>query len=191
LGSVDPQLVRKEFAVSLPDELQIINSVVFHYKWRSYSALGYLGANKRLKTFSLSCLNPAGIKLFELSGDEDSITANYVLKELLSKGDLPQAVGEDIRRMYFNNVPSGEAEARKEKQKIVFSEPKGQGVIKYVFAGAPIRLVEKKYYEKKHLIWSVFYYEYRQEHGKCYPAGIVLKNSRFDYSLIVRLKEVR
>lgn len=191
LDSVEPQLARKEFAVSLPDEFQIINSVVFHYKWRNYSALGFIDVNRELKTFSVSCLNPIGIKLFELTGDENSITTNYVLKELLSKGDLPQVVGEDIRRIYFDNVPSGVARAQKEKRKIVFSEPRGQGVIRYVFAGAPTMLVEKKYYEKKRLVWSVSFYEYRQEHGKYYPSGIVLKNSRFNYSLTVHLKEVR
>ena len=52
-------------------------------------------------------------------------------------------------------------------------------------------LIEKRYYEKNRLLWSVFYYEYRQDHGKSYPAGIILRNYRFGYNLIVRLKEVR
>ena len=191
LGSVDPQLMRREFESSQPDSFKIINSIVFKYKWRSFSALGYLDVNRGLKIFSVSCLNPMGIKLFELSGDKDAVRTNYVLKELLSKGDLPQVAGDDIRRIYFGNVPSGEAKAQKEKRRVVFSEPSGSGVIKYIFAGSPTMLVEKKYYEKTRLIWSVSYYEYRQERGKYYPSGIMLKNSRFGYSLIVRLKEVR
>ena len=191
LDRVDPQLARREFESSLPDSFKIINSIVFKYKWRSFSALGYLDVNGGLKTFSVSCLNPMGIKLFELSGDKDVVRTNYVLKELLSKGDLPQVAGDDIRRIYFGNVPSGEAKAQKEKRRVVFSEASGSGVIKYIFAGSPTMLVEKKYYEKTHLIWSVSYYEYRQKRGKYYPSGIVLKNSRFGYSLTVRLKEVR
>ena len=191
LDSVDPQLARGEFESSLPETFKIINSIVFKYRWRSFSALGYLDANRGLKTFSVSCLNPMGIKLFELSGDKDVIKTNYVLKELLSKGDLPQVAGDDIRRIYFGNVPSGEAKAQKEKRRVVFSEASGSGVIKYIFAGRPTMLVEKKYYEKNHLVWSVSYYEYRQERGKYYPSGIMLKNSRFGYSLIIRLKEVR
>lgn len=191
LDSVDPQLARREFESSLPDSFKIINSIVFKYKWRSFSALGYLDADRGLNTFLVSCLNPMGIKLFELSADKNVVRTNYVLKELLSKGDLPQVAGDDIRRIYFGNVPSGEAKAEKEKRKVVFIEPSGPGIIKYIFAGSPTMLVEKKYYEKKSLIWSVSYYEYRREHGKYYPSGIMLKNSRFDYSLIVRLKEVR
>ena len=191
LDGVDPQLARREFAEALPDKFQVINSIVFQYKWRKSSALGYADANRGLKTFSVSCLSPVGIKLFELSGDKDSVRTNFVLKELLRRGDLPRVVGEDIRRIYFNNVPSGEAKAQKEKYKIVFSEPSGSGVIKYVFAGSPTVLIEKRYYEKNSLVWSVFYYEYRQERGKFYPAGIILRHSRFGYNLTVRLKEVR
>lgn len=191
LGSVDPQSARKEFESISPERFQIINTIVFKYKWRSFSALGYLDVDRGLKTFSVSCLNPMGIKLFELSGDKDVVRTNYVLKELLRKGDLPQVAGDDIRRIYFGNVPSGEAKAQKEKRRVIFSESSGSGVIKYIFAGSPTMLVEKKYYEKNHLIWSVSYYEYRQERGKYYPSGIMLKNSHFGYSLIVRLKEVR
>jgi hypothetical protein len=189
--SVDPQRAREEFASSIPDRFQIINTIVFRYKRQSLSGLGYIDVNRELKTFTVSCLNPVGIKLFELSGDKDSIRPHYVLKELLREGDLPQVVGEDIRRIYFDNVPSGEAKAHKERYRIIFSEPSGSGMIKHIFAGSQALLIEKSYYEKKHRVWSVFYYEYRLDRGKFYPAGVMLKNYRFGYNLVVRLKEVR
>jgi hypothetical protein len=132
-----------------------------------------------------------GIKLFELSGDKDSVRTNFVLKELMRMGDLPRIVGEDIRRIYFDNIPSEKATVQKDKRRVIFSEPSGAGIIRYVFAGRDLGLIEKKYYEKKRLLWSVFYYEYRQDHGKFYPGGIILRNHRFGYNLVVRLKEVR
>lgn len=191
MGSVEPQLARREFASLLPDRFQVINTIVFQYKWLSFSALGYIDVNRELKTFVVYCMNPVGIKLFELSGDKDSVKTNFVLKELLRRGDLPRVVGEDIRRIYFDAVPSGEAKAQKNGNRIIFSQPSGPGVITYIFAGSGPKLIEKRYYEKNRLFWSVFYYEYRQDHGKFYPAGIMLKNYRFGYNLIVRLKEVR
>ncbi len=192
LNSVDPELARREFASSLPDRFQVMNTIVFQYKWRSFSALGYIDVNRELKTFAVSCLNPMGIKLFELSGDKDSVRTNFVLKELLRRGDLPRVVGEDIRRIYFDTAPSREAKAEKYRYKVIFSEPSGSGVIKYIFAGSRAMLIEKRYYEKKRLLWSVSYYEYRhQGHGKFYPAGIIFRNYRFGYNLVVRLKEVR
>ncbi len=191
LDSVDPELARKEFASSLPDRFQVINTIVFQYKWHSFSALGYIDVNRELKTFAVSCLNPVGIKLFELSADKDSVRTNFVLKELLRRGDLPRVVGEDIRRIYFDNVPSQEAKAQKDRYRVIFSEPSGSEVIKYIFAGRGPKLIEKRYYEKKRRVFSVFYYEYREVRGKFYPAGIILRNYRFGYNLIVRLKEVR
>jgi len=191
LDQVNVELTRKEFAASLPDRFQVMNTIVFQYKWRSFSALGYIDVNRELKTFAVSCLNPVGVKLFELTADKDSVKTNFVLKELLRRGDLPRVVGADIRRIYFDNVPSATAKAQKDRYRVVFSEPSGSGVIKYIFAGAGPRLIEKRYYEKNRLFWSVFYYEYIERQGKFYPAGIILKNYRFGYNLIVRLKEVR
>jgi len=193
LGYVDPSLARQAFAASLPDRFQVINTIVFQYKWHSFAALGFIDANRELKTFAMSCLNPAGIKLFELSADKDSIRTNFILKELLHEGDLPSVVGEAIRRIYFDNVPSPEAKMQKDRYRVIFSEPHGVGTLKYIFAGtsSPLKLIEKRYYEKNRLLWSVFYYEYRQDRGKLYPVGIILRHYRLGYNLIVRLKEVR
>ncbi|NQU74305.1 MAG: hypothetical protein HQ547_06340, partial [Candidatus Omnitrophica bacterium] len=175
LSSIDPQLVLKEFASSLPDRFQVLNTIAFQYKRQNFSALGYIDVNRELKTFAVSCLNPMGVTLFELSGDKDLVRTKFVLKELLSKGDLPRVVGEDIRRIYFDNVPSSEAKAQKEKYKVVFSEPSGSGVMKHIFAGKGNMLIEKRYYEKNCLLWSVFYYEYRRDHDKFFTGGIMLK----------------
>ncbi len=191
LDNIDPQAVRREFALVIPQRLQVINTIVFQYKWLSFSALGYTDVNRNEKTFAVSCLNPVGIKLFELSGDSNSVKPGFVLKELLKKGDLPRVVGEDIRRIYFDTVPAPEAKVEKQKYKIIFSQPYGAGSMKYVFAGSQKLLIEKSYYEKKHCAWRVFYHEYRLDHGKFYPSVILLKNYRFGYNLIIRLKEVR
>ncbi len=191
LDGIDPQLVRQEFASVLPQKLQVINTIVFQYKWQSFSALGYTDVNRDKKIFAVSCLNPVGIKLFELSGDSNTVKPGYVLKELLKRGDLPRVVGEDIRRIYFDTVPLPEAKVEKQRYKIIFSRPHGAGLMKYVFAGSQKLLIEKSYYEKKHCLWRVFYNEYRLDHGKFYPSVILLKNYRFDYNLIIRLKEIR
>ncbi len=191
VDSIDPQVVRREFASAIPQRLQVINTIVFQYMWQSFSALGYTDVDRDKKIFAVSCLNPVGIKLFELSGDSNSVKPGFVLKELLKKGDLPGVVGEDIRRIYFDTVPSPEAKVEKKKYKIIFSRPYGAGLMKYVFAGSQNLLIEKSYYEKKRCLWRVFYNEYRQEQGKFYPSGILLKNYRYRYNLVIRLKEIR
>ena len=121
-------------------------------------------------------MNPVGIKLFELTGNRQEVKCSFVLKELLQRGDLPRAVGEDIRRIYFDLLPSPEAKIEKEKYRIIFSQPSGAGLIKYIFAGSNHWLIEKHYFEKKQNLWSVYYYNYILDKGRLYPAGLILKN---------------
>jgi hypothetical protein len=191
LDNVNPDNLRQEFKNILAQKLVVINSIVFQYKWQSFSALGYTQLDLENNTFQVSCMNPVGIKLFELTGNRNEVKPNFVLKELLQRGDLPQAVGEDIRRIYFDMLPSIGAKIEKEKYRIIFSQPSGAGRMKYIFAGNRHWLIEKQYYEKNRKLWSVFYYDYVIHNGQLYPAGLILKHHRFGYNLIIRLKEVR
>jgi hypothetical protein len=191
LDDVNPDKLRQEFKTALAQKLEVINSIVFEYKWQSFSALGYTQLDLENNTFQVSCMNPVGIKLFELSGDLKEVKANFVLKELLQRGDLPRAVGEDIRRIYFDMVPSADAKIEKEKYRIIFTQPSGSGQMKYIFAGIHHWLIEKQYSEKNHKLWSVYYYDYLMNRDKLYPAELILKHHRFGYNLIIRLKEVR
>lgn len=191
LDDVNPENLRQEFKVVLPQKLEVINSIVFEYKWHSFSALGYTQLDLENNTFQVSCMNPVGIKLFELTGNRNEVKPTFVLKELLQRGDLPRAVGEDIRRIYFDPLPTAQAKIEKEKYRIIFTQPSGAGEMKYIFAGSHHWLIEKHYYEKNHKLWSVFYYDYLMNKGKLYPAGLILKHHRFGYNLIIRLKEVR
>lgn len=191
LDNLNPENLRLEFKAKLAQKFEIINSIVFEYKWRSFSALGYTQLNLENNTFQVSCMNPVGVKLFELTGNRKEIKSTFVLKELLQRGDLPQAVGEDIRRIYFDLTPSAQAKIKKEKYRIIFTQPSGAGLIKYVFAGSHHYLIEKHYFENNRNLWSVFYYDYLLDRDQLYPAGLILKHHRFGYNLIIRLKEVR
>ena len=191
LSNLNPDTVRQEFASFLAQKLEVINSIVFQYKWQSFFALGYTKLDLENNTFQVSCMNPVGIKLFELTGNRNEIKSTFVLKELLQRGDLPNAVGEDIRRIYFNMLPGAQAKVQKEKYRIIFTQPSGIGEIKYVFAGPEHWLIEKHYFEKNHKLWSVFYYNYLMRNGRLYPSELILKHHRFGYNLVLRLKEVR
>lgn len=191
LDNLDAENLRLEFKAVLAQKLEVINSIVFVYKWHSFSALGYTQLNLEDNTFKVSCMNPVGVKLFELIGNRNEVKSTFVLKEFLQRGDLPQAVGEDIRRIYFDLLPSAQAKIKKERYRIIFTQPSGAGLMKYVFAGSHHWLIEKHYFEKNHNLWSVFYYDYLVDKGQLYPAGLILKHHRFGYNLIIRLKEVR
>ena len=191
LDNLNPDNLRLEFKAVLAQKLEVINSIVFEYKWHSFSALGYTQLDLENNTFQVSCMNPVGIKLFELTGNRKEVRSSFVLNELLQRGDLPQAVGEDIRRIYFDLVPLAQAKIKKDKYRIIFSQPSGAGQMEYIFAGNQHWLIEKHYSEKNHKLWSVYYYDYLMDKGKLYPASLILKHHRFGYNLIIRLKEIR
>lgn len=189
--SISLQSLREKFAGEFPAQIQGIHSVVFQYKWRSFSALGYTDIHRDSKTFAVSCMNPVGVKLFELTGDNDSITTNFVLKELLAKGDLPKVVGEDIRKIYFDVLPAPDAAADIKNNRAVFTAYQSGGIVKHIFDVQQKTLEEKSYYEKNRCVWRVIYQEYCQVNGKLRPQKITLKNNRFGYNLIIRVKEAR
>ena len=189
---VNPNAMREQFAVALPERFLIINTVTFEFKGQAFSAIGYTEVDASRKTFTVVGLHPAGgLKLFELSGDSEDAKCTFALEEFTRWGDFSLVVAEDTRRMYFDRIPGPDAKISKEKYRILFRQRAGDGDIEYVFGGADGVLVEKRYYEGGSRIWSVSYYDYRREMGKLYPAGIILEDHRRRYRLVVRLREIR
>ena len=188
--TADPADVPEQFKANIPETFQLLNSVVFEYSWNTFMAIGYIDINRQNEMFKVVCLNPMGVQLFELSGDRNTIVTHNAMPALMKYGDLPTAVGTDIRRIYFDLVPSGKARIWKSKYKINYWQPYGTGVMEYEFAGKGRELVEKVYYENDEIIWRVSYYEYREQNGKLYPQGIIMINYKYGYQLTVRQKEL-
>ncbi len=191
MRNVDSLALVEQFRQHSPEKFMLINTIVFKYNWNKFSAIGYIDVNTGEKTFKAVCVNPMGLKLFELTGDKDKVDSSSLLEQFSRKGNFAGTVGEDIRRIYFDLTPSSGAKINKKKLKVVFSEPSGPGILVYIFAGSAGFLVEKNYYEDGILNWRVSYYEYRQKDDKFYPAGIILKNYKYGYSLTIKLKEIR
>jgi len=190
LDSVEPLALVEKYKNNSPENFRLINTIVFEYNWNKLSAIGYIEVDVSGKTFKVVCINPIGVKLFELSGDESKVDTVFAMEQFTKNNNFASTVGADIRRVYFNLIPSHAAKIEKKKHQIKFSEPSGAGVVEYVFAGAGGYLIEKGYYEGNMLNWKVSYYEYQQKDGKIYPAGIILKNYKYGYTLTIKLKEI-
>lgn len=190
MDAVDPRRMLEQYREQLPERFQLLTSVVFAYRWRSFAGIGMVECDRGTGAFRIVCLNPLGVKLFELSGDAQTTEAHFVMPQLMEQGgDFATTVGNDLRRIYFGVVPSAQASVSRKKYALVFREPAGSGTLEYVFAGAGEDLVEKRYYEEGDLVWRVSYYEYREISGKRYPQGIILTNHHHGYRLTVRMKE--
>ena len=188
--SANPAMLRERFQASIPERLRLLNTIVFEYNWKTFSGIGFVEVDAAERTCSLVCINQMGMKLFELSIDKDSINTLFALPEFTAKGNFGKMVGEDIKRIYFDLVPSGEAEVDKKKFSVAFRQREGAGTAEYVFSGPDRYLTEKTYYENGSPVWRVSFYEYLNKNGKIYPGGTILKNYLYGYRLIVRLKEV-
>lgn len=192
LAGVDPDWLREQFALAVPVTFRIVNTVTFEFKGHAFAAIGYTDIDAFKQTFTVVGLHPAGgIKLFEISGNSEDVDCRFAVEELSSRGEFARAVADDTRRMYFDRVPSPDAEIFEERLRIVFRQNAAEGEIEYVFAGRDGVLIEKRYYQDGHKIWSVSYYEYRRERGKLYPEGIIFEHHDYGYRLVIRLREIR
>lgn len=190
IESADPKSVVEQFKAHSPESFQLLNSVVFEYSWKTFMGVGYIDVNRQNSLFKVVCLNPMGVQLFELSGDRDTIVTHSALPALMQYGDLPTAVGTDIRRIYFDLIPSDKAHVWRSSYAINFRQPYGSGVMEYKFAGKGQELVDKVYFENDEIVWRISYYEYREQNGKHFPQGIIMINYRHGYQLTVRQKEL-
>jgi hypothetical protein len=190
LESADPHSVVEQFKANSPEQFQLLNSVVFEYSWNTFMGIGYIDVNRQSSLFKVVCLNPLGVQLFELSGDRDTIVTRNAMAALMQYGDLPTAVGTDIRRIYFDLIPSDKARISKSIYKVIFRQPFGPGAMEYEFAGKGRELVEKRYFEDDEIVWRISYYEYREQNGKHFPQGIIMINYKYGYQLTVRQKEL-
>lgn len=188
--SINPATVRERFKDSLPERYSLLNTIVFEYNWTIFSGIGFIDVDTAKRTCTLVCINQMGMKLFEISIDKDNINTIFALPEFTLTGDIAKAVGEDIKRISFDLVPSDRAEAIKEKFAVVFRQKEGEGTAEYIFSGQDKYLKEKTYYESSIPVWRVSFYEYQSRDGKIYPGGTILKNYKYGYRLIVRLKEI-
>jgi hypothetical protein len=188
LDARDPRSLVGHFQEKMPENFHLLTSVVFEYNERSFAAIGNLEINIKDRTFKVACLNPMGVKLFEISANDQGLTNHYTVAAITQYGDIATAVGNDIRRIYFDQLPSPGATVWKRTHEFIFRQYSGSGYLEYVFAGTEGDLIEKRFFENHQPVWCVSYYEYREQDGKRYPRGIILINYQYGYRLIVRHK---
>lgn len=183
--------VKENFSLLLPDRFQIISTIAFEYKGQSVSFIGYSDIDTKGKTFIVAGIHQSGMKIFEITGDSDKTELRFAIEDFTKKGNFAEAVGGDIRKIYFDRLPSDSSKAYKKKHEIVFVQEEPKAIMEFVFAGPGNLLVEKRCIVDNQAIWRVNYYEYRIENGKLHPAGIILENIKYGYKLTMRLKEIR
>jgi hypothetical protein len=189
ISGIPPEQLLERFKGSLPETVNSLNSVAFDYAGISFLGLGFVEIDRSKGTFRVICLNPMGVKLFDLSGDRSSTTTNFALEPLAKFGNIGEAVASDIRRIYFDLLPAPAAEPRRGEYRVSYGKATPTGYLEQIYAGVDGDLVEKRFYYDQFISWQVTYHDYRNIKGKRYPYGIVLTNFRDGYQLVIREKE--
>ncbi len=172
-----------------PQKFKVLNSIVFHYRRQKMTALGYTEINAENKAFSVAGLNPMGMKLFQLSGEKGEITTHHVIDQLAEFGDISEAVGIDVQRIYFNRVPSS-LHYKVYANRIEFFDRNENSEYRYIFAGKDPVLVEKSYYEGGEKIWEIIYSNYSLIEGYLYPQTIRFNHKQYRYQLRITMREL-
>lgn len=189
MDRVEPKELLERFSAKLPENTSQLNSIVFEFAGQKFLGLGFLEINHRERSFRVVCLNPMGVKLFDLSGDDHGTTTNYAMEPLASAGNIAVAVSADIRRIYFDTIPKKNATSHNCGNRVIFGGGTPSGYQEHVFAGASPDLVEKRFYDDQLISWRVGYYEYLEKDGRRYPRGIIITDYKNGYQLTIRQKE--
>ena len=179
------------FEARLAPKYEQVNAVVFRFRMREMAALGYAAVDLPARSFSVVCLNPVGIKLFDVVCDHGRIEGHFVAPEIEKRGgDLAQAAGVDLQRAYFDWSPPAGTPHRIRNGRLVFSAEDETGRTEYRYAGPDGRLAEKVRMEKGRVQWIVEYRGFRQDENGWIPSGIVIHNRQYGYRLVVSAREM-
>ena len=188
--AVAPEEVPAAFANRLAPRFEQVQALVFRFYLREIAALGYLSVDVPERTFAMACLNPVGIKLFELVGTNGAVAARFVAPEIEKHGgELAQAAGADLMRAYFDWRPPTGATCRRARNRLLFTAADAAGRTEYRYAGRAGFLAEKIRFEGRRVLWKVEYREYRNGADGWIPTGLVIHNRRYGYRLVAKTKE--
>ena len=189
-SDVPQEAVPGRFAARLAPRFEQVNAVVFRYWPHEIAALGMVSVSPSARSFTVTCLTPLGVKLFDAVCENGRVEGRFVHPEFARRGgNLAQAAGTDLSRAYFDWQPSAGAACAARKGRLVFTSRDAAGVTEYRYAGADGRLAEKIRYEGGRALWTIEYRAFAQTAGGLVPTGLVIWNHQYGYRLVVSARE--
>lgn len=188
---LEPSAVVTDFSESVGTHFELLESVVFKFFGREFTGMGYLSIDPSDRAYALSCMTPTGIKLFELTGLGDDVQALFVPPPMEKhRARFAEAVGRDLRRIYFDWEPPPGAQVKQKKDRLIFKDKTDSETTTYTFSGAQKCLTEKRFSKGWKTRCVVHYFDYEEVDGRLYPKGIILYNKAFHYRMVLRVKEI-
>lgn len=191
LPKLAPAVMLHEFTLRQPEVFSVMSGIVFNWRGRKLSTLCVAAVNRKTRQISVVGMNLMGIKLFAATGNEQHAKMLFAAMKL--KLDQPDkfAAGiiKDIARIYLDNIPHSYEIERQVHAIKFYSTTPDKGVTQYVFGGNQPVLLEKQLTKADAVEWRVRYFKYSQVGAYNYPQAIVYDNLKYNYRLIIRVKE--
>lgn len=142
LDNPDPQAVIERFRSVVPDQFRLVSTIVFDHSWLTVSGIGYVEIDRAGGRYKVVCMNQLGVKLFEFEGDRNGLVRQYAIEPLARAGNIAEAVGKDIQRIYLDLTPLSVSRRRSGRNTLIIRERAGEGaLVRICRAGG--KLIEK------------------------------------------------
>ena len=189
-SGVDEDTLLERFADRIPRKAEVLESVVFSVFGKRIVALGYVSADEEAERFVLSCMNPAGVKIFQVKSERGVSTGEFMIDVPAADKRAIGAIAEDVRRMHADWFPSPQSVLTRKKDAFIFTDALDGKRTEYIFMGPEHLLTEKRYYEGRSLAARVRLFEYHTFESHVYPSGIVMENMKYRYRLTAKVKKL-
>ena len=190
---LNTQEVLQDFKAKLADHFSVLESAVLHYRGREMTLLGYSEVDEKADAFAVAGVTPVGVKLFEVKMAKGDLKYSFAFPQMKKNADpqkIAEALAADIRRIYLGRIPAAGTQVVRLKDRICYRQASGKGTLEFIFGGPGTYLIEKRYWEGRHKIWRVRYFEYKASGAKIYPSKIFFEHQDWKYKVTLRLKEI-
>lgn len=183
----------RDYNAKISGSIEVLNSVRFNFRGRSFTAVGPLLLDETREAFSMAAINPMGMTLFQIKMKNGELVSSSMIPELGKFKQSADAVAEDIERIYFKrDVDLYKAYLKPDKNGVVLKKNKeNTGRYEYRFGKSPLVLLAKIYYENGQKIWSADYYDYREHKSGMFPMRTFFKQYRHGYTLDIKTRQVK
>ncbi len=175
------------FEYEMPERIPVVApveftqeaSIVMEYPFFKISALGLTRVNRNSGEIAVVGLSPAGMKIFDISGTEETLSGFWLIPSEQWEGrerDTARAILNDIAAVYLHNDPDSGSEVSRDGTRETYESELGI----WIFRDSVLR--EKTVLRNGRAVARVRFYAYRGG----VPSKVVLDNRNYGYRLIIR-----
>ena len=171
------------------DTILIRQSALFELQGMKVPIAGIMKLDLAAKSARLVGMNDMGVKLYDISVDQTTSKANFIIPDLAKYPDFAEAVAVSVRRIFLAPEPLPSDNLTISAKSYLLSRDSEEGQLKFLFGGAEAQLLEKTFRGKAGS-WQVRYYQYQRLQGNLLPGGIVLEDELARYRLTLWIESV-